>query len=186
MPPSPFPAATRPAGGGGHLVVDFDGKAVGSDHRPSAKRCCTQLYAATPRSAACCIPFAECKTVASRLFAGAGRDPPGRLRAAEGLPRQQHARNGHRRAGVRQHPGHARGRRSTLLDSQPLWGYLIDGHGLYAWGPHDGRSTPPPGGVRVPVRRRTGAAQARLPALITGGYRTVPMLQQGAGRGLLP
>ena len=22
----------------------------------------------------------------------------------------------------------------ALLDQQPLWGYLIDGHGLYAWG----------------------------------------------------
>jgi methylthioribulose-1-phosphate dehydratase len=22
----------------------------------------------------------------------------------------------------------------ALLDRQPLWGYLIDGHGLYAWG----------------------------------------------------
>jgi methylthioribulose-1-phosphate dehydratase len=22
----------------------------------------------------------------------------------------------------------------ALLDKQPLWGYLIDGHGLYAWG----------------------------------------------------
>ena len=22
----------------------------------------------------------------------------------------------------------------TLLDQQPMWGYLIDGHGLYAWG----------------------------------------------------
>ena len=22
----------------------------------------------------------------------------------------------------------------VLLDRQPLWGYLIDGHGLYAWG----------------------------------------------------
>ncbi|MDX1550792.1 MAG: class II aldolase/adducin family protein, partial [Lysobacter spongiicola] len=22
----------------------------------------------------------------------------------------------------------------ALLDSQPMWGYLIDGHGLYAWG----------------------------------------------------
>ena len=22
----------------------------------------------------------------------------------------------------------------TLLDQQPMWGYLINGHGLYAWG----------------------------------------------------
>jgi methylthioribulose-1-phosphate dehydratase len=22
----------------------------------------------------------------------------------------------------------------ALLDAGPLWGYLIDGHGLYAWG----------------------------------------------------
>ena len=22
----------------------------------------------------------------------------------------------------------------ALLDQRPLWGYLIDGHGLYAWG----------------------------------------------------
>ena len=28
----------------------------------------------------------------------------------------------------------AAGAQVALLDRQPLWGYLIDGHGLYAWG----------------------------------------------------
>ena len=39
-----------------------------------------------------------------------------------------------RQAAVVEEIGELAGWVETALDAQPMWGYLIDGHGLYAWG----------------------------------------------------
>src|SRR3546814_6067368 len=55
------------------MVVDFDGKAVGSDHRPSAEALLhTQLYRRFGDVGCVLHTHSQVQTVASRLFAGAG------------------------------------------------------------------------------------------------------------------
>src|SRR3546814_17570780 len=55
------------------MVVDFDGKAVGSDHRPSAETLLhTQLYRRFGDVGCVLHTHSQVQTVASRLFAGAG------------------------------------------------------------------------------------------------------------------
>src|SRR3546814_3852484 len=55
------------------MVVDFDGKAVGSDHRPSAEALLhTQLYRRFGDAGCVLHTHSQVQTVASRLFAGAG------------------------------------------------------------------------------------------------------------------
>ena len=55
------------------MVVDFDGRAVGSDHRPSAEtRLHTQLYARFPEIGSVLHTHSVVQTVASRVHAAAG------------------------------------------------------------------------------------------------------------------
>ena len=119
------------------MVVDLDGQAVGSDHRPSAETLLhTQLYRRDAEIGCVLHTHSHNQTVASRLFAGEGRvhlEGYELLKAFRGnathetalelpvLPNSQHM------------PTLA-AQVDTLLDHRPLWGYLIDGHGLYAWG----------------------------------------------------
>src|SRR5690606_39638893 len=61
-------------GEGDIMVVDFDGRAVGSDHRPSAETLLhTRLYRRFPEVGCVLHTHSLVQTVASRLFAGAGR-----------------------------------------------------------------------------------------------------------------
>src|SRR5690606_11243875 len=56
------------------MVVDFDGRAVGSDHRPSAETLLhTQLYRRFAEVGCVLHTHSLVQTVASRLFAGAGQ-----------------------------------------------------------------------------------------------------------------
>lgn len=118
------------------LAVDLEGRPVATDLEPSAETLLhTQLYA---RGAAGCVlhTHSRTQTVASRLFAAAGHvhiQGYELLKAFAGntthdtairipvLPNSQDMRV--LAAQVEQ-----------LLERGPLWGYLIDGHGLYAWG----------------------------------------------------
>ena len=119
------------------MVVDFEGKAVGSDHRPSAETLLhTQLYRRYPEIGCVLHTHSLVQTVASRLFAGAGHV---RLEAFE-LLKAFHGNHTHEMAidvpvfaNTQDMPTLA-AQVDALLDRQPLWGYLIDGHGLYAWG----------------------------------------------------
>ena len=119
------------------MVVDFDGKAVGSDHRPSAETLLhTQLYRRYPEIGCVLHTHSLVQTVASRLFAGAGHV---RLEGFE-LLKAFHGNSTHEMAidvpvfaNTQDMPTLA-AQVDALLDRQPLWGYLIDGHGLYAWG----------------------------------------------------
>ncbi|CTP82510.1 methylthioribulose-1-phosphate dehydratase [Xanthomonas translucens pv. arrhenatheri] len=119
------------------MVVDFDGKAVGSDHRPSAETLLhTQLYRRFPQIGCVLHTHSPVQTIASRLYAGAGHV---RLEGYE-LLKALHGNQTHETAV--ELPVFANTQDMTvlaaqvdaLLDRAPLWGYLIDGHGLYAWG----------------------------------------------------
>ena len=119
------------------MVVDFDGNAVGSDHRPSAETLLhTRLYRRFPAIGCVLHTHSQSQTVASRLYAGAGRvhlEGYELLKAFPGtstheaeldipvLPNSQDMDT-------------LAAQVDALLDRQPMWGYLIDGHGLYAWG----------------------------------------------------
>ncbi|TDK22305.1 methylthioribulose 1-phosphate dehydratase [Luteimonas aestuarii] len=119
------------------MVVDFDGKAVGSDHRPSAETLLhTQLYARFGEVGCILHTHSRNQTVASRLFAGAGRV---RLEGYE-LLKAFRGNETHETAidlpvlPNSQHMPTLAAQVDALLDAAPMWGYLIDGHGLYAWG----------------------------------------------------
>ncbi len=119
------------------MVVDFDGAAVGSDHRPSAETLLhTQLYRRFPDIGCILHTHSPTQTIASRLFADAGHvrlDGYELLKAFAGnhthemavdvpvLPNSQDMQV-------------LSAQVESLLDAGPMWGYLIDGHGLYAWG----------------------------------------------------
>lgn len=119
------------------MVVDFDGRAVGSDHRPSAETLLhTQLYRRFPEIGCVLHTHSRSQTVASRLFAGAGHV---RLEGYE-LLKAFHGNSTHEIAidvpvfpNTQDMPTLA-AQVDALLDERPMWGYLIDGHGLYAWG----------------------------------------------------
>ena len=119
------------------MVVDLDGRAVGSGHRPSAETLLhTQLYARFPEVGCVLHTHSRTKTVASRLYAGAGRV---RLEGYE-LLKAFHGNDTHEAAidlpvlpNSQDMPTLA-AQVEALLDERCMWGYLIDGHGLYAWG----------------------------------------------------
>jgi methylthioribulose-1-phosphate dehydratase len=119
------------------MVVDFDGHAVASEQRPSAETLLhTQLYKRFPDIGCVLHTHSLNQTLASRLYAGAGRirfEDYELIKAFRGqsthatvmdvpvLPNNQHIPNLSAQVDV-------------LLDGGPLWGYLIEGHGMYAWG----------------------------------------------------
>jgi methylthioribulose-1-phosphate dehydratase len=119
------------------MVVDFDGHAVASEQRPSAETLLhTQLYKRFPEIGCVLHTHSLNQTLASRLYAGAGRirfEDYELIKAFRGqsthatvmdvpvLPNNQHIPNLAAQVDV-------------LLDGGPLWGYLIEGHGMYAWG----------------------------------------------------
>ena len=119
------------------MVVDFDGNAVGSEHRPSAETLLhTQLYRRIPEIGCVLHTHSQAQTIASRLFAGAGHvhlEGYELLKAFTGntthdtgidIPVLPNTQDMHTLAA----------QVDALLDNQSMWGYLIDGHGLYAWG----------------------------------------------------
>ncbi len=119
------------------MVVDFDGHAVGSDHRPSAETLLhTQLYRRYPEIGCVLHTHSRAQTVASRLFAGASRvrlEGYELLKAFPGNTTHEAAIDLPVLANTQHMPTLA-AQVDALLDGGPMWGYLIDGHGLYAWG----------------------------------------------------
>ncbi len=119
------------------MVVDFDGRAVGSDHRPSAETLLhTQLYRRFPEIGCVLHTHSRHQTVASRLFAGQGHlrlEGYELLKAFAGNDTHEAAVDVPVFANTQDMPTLA-AQVDALLDRQCLWGYLIDGHGLYAWG----------------------------------------------------
>lgn len=119
------------------MVVDFDGNAVGSDLRPSAETLLhTQLYRRFADIGCVLHTHSQAQTIASRLYSGAGHvrlEGYELLKAFAGndthdmhvdLPVLSNSQDMHTLAA----------QVDALLDRQCMWGYLIDGHGLYTWG----------------------------------------------------
>jgi len=119
------------------MVVDYDGHAVDTDRRPSAETLLhTQLYRRFPEIGCVLHTHSPVQTIASRLFAGAGHI---RLQGYE-LLKAFHGNSTHEAAidvpvfANTQDMHTLAAQVDALLDAGPMWGYLIDGHGLYAWG----------------------------------------------------
>ncbi|MCA1713602.1 MAG: methylthioribulose 1-phosphate dehydratase [Gammaproteobacteria bacterium] len=119
------------------MVVDFDGNAVGSDHRPSAETLLhTQLYRRFAEIGCVLHTHSPVQTIASRLYAGVGHvhlEGYELLKAFAGNTTHDTGIDVPVLANSQDMPTLA-AQVDALLDRQCLWGYLIDGHGLYAWG----------------------------------------------------
>lgn len=119
------------------MVVDMDGNAVGSDHRPSAETLLhTQLYRRDADIGCVLHTHSQTQTVASRLFAGAGHVRLAGyelLKAFRGNDTHETAVDVPVLPNSQDMPALA-AQVDARLDQGPMWGYLIDGHGMYAWG----------------------------------------------------
>lgn len=119
------------------MVVDLDGQPVATTQKSSAETLLhTQLYQRFADVGCVLHTHSQVQTVASRLYAGSGHvhlEGYELLKAFRGndthetslelpvLPNSQDMRT-------------LAAQVDALLDRQAMWGYLIDGHGLYAWG----------------------------------------------------
>ena len=119
------------------MVVDMAGQAVATDHRPSAETLLhTQLYARYPDVGCVLHTHSHVQTVASRLYAAQGHvhlEGYELLKAFAGNQTHEMAVDVPVLSNT-QDMGELAEWVETLLDQQPMWGYLINGHGLYAWG----------------------------------------------------
>ena len=119
------------------MVVDLDGRPVATSQKSSAETLLhTQLYKRFADVGCVLHTHSVNQTVASRLY---GRDGAIRLSGYE-LLKAFHGNSTHEMAidlpvlpNTQDMPALA-AQVESLLDAGPLWGYLIDGHGLYAWG----------------------------------------------------
>lgn len=119
------------------MVVDFDGRPVATALRPSAETLLhTRLYRRFAEVGCVLHTHSPVQTIASRLYAAQGHV---RLQGYE-LLKALHGNTTHDTAldlpvfPNTQDMKVLAAQVDALLDKQPLWGYLIDGHGLYAWG----------------------------------------------------
>ncbi len=119
------------------MVVDFDGHGVATAHRPSAETLLhIQLYRRFPEIGCVLHTHSPVQTIASRLYAGAGHirlEGYELLKAFQGNSTHDESIDVPVFGNTQDMPTLA-AQVDALLDQQPLWGYLIDGHGLYAWG----------------------------------------------------
>ena len=119
------------------MVVDYDGKPVGTEHRPSAETLLhTQLYRRFPEVNVVLHTHSHNQTVASRLFASAGHirlEGYELLKAFAGNATHEMTLDVPVLPNSQDIPALA-AKVERLADARPLWGYLIDGHGMYAWG----------------------------------------------------
>ncbi|GAB2656904.1 methylthioribulose 1-phosphate dehydratase [Arenimonas aestuarii] len=119
------------------MVVDMAGKAVATEHRPSAETLLhTQLYARYPDVGCVLHTHSHVQTVASRLYAAQGHvhlEGYELLKALAGNQTHEMAVDVPVLANT-QDMDELASWVDALLDQQPMWGYLINGHGLYAWG----------------------------------------------------
>ena len=119
------------------MVVDLKGQPVATPQRPSAETLLhTQLYARDPGIGCVLHTHSRVQTVSSRLFAAQGHvrlEGYELLKAFAGNQTHEMAIDVPVLPNTQDMPALAE-QVERLLDAGPLWGYLIDGHGLYAWG----------------------------------------------------
>lgn len=123
-------------GPGDIMVVDLEGKPV-TDQVPSAETVLhTQLYKRLPEVGCVLHTHSLVQTVASRLYAGAGCvrfEDYELIKAFRGQSTHATAMEVAVLANNQCIPTLA-AQVDVLLDKGPMWGYLIEGHGMYAWG----------------------------------------------------
>jgi len=120
------------------MVVDMNGKAAGFPARPSAETLLhTQIYRKFGEVNAVLHTHSRVQTVASRLFATAGSL---RIEAYE-LIKAIAGNNTHETAidlpvfpNTQDMPELVARVDDWIHSGKPLYGYLIDGHGIYTWG----------------------------------------------------
>ncbi|HET6602665.1 MAG TPA: methylthioribulose 1-phosphate dehydratase [Xanthomonadaceae bacterium] len=120
------------------MVVDFDGHAVGTDLTPSAETVLhTRLYRQHPEIGCVLHTHSQVQTVASRLFARRGHVRIEGYELLKAFP----SHNTHEASiDVPVLPNTQNMQvladlvEDCLTRDTALYGYLIDGHGLYAWG----------------------------------------------------
>ena len=119
------------------MVVDFDGHPVATQSRPSAETLLhTQLYRRFPDVGCVLHTHSLVQTVASRLFA-----PQGHVRFRDYELQKAFAGNTTHDDAMdvpvfanTQDMTELAAKVNAALDKQAMWGYLIEGHGVYAWG----------------------------------------------------
>jgi len=121
------------------MVVDFEGRAVGTTARPSAETLLhTQIYRRFKEVGCVLHTHSQTQTVASRLFAEQGYVRLANyelLKAFSGNSTHAATMDVPVLPNTQDMPALA-AQVESLFDRQTLWGYLIEGHGLYAWGRH--------------------------------------------------
>lgn len=119
------------------MVVNFDGQAIASPQTPSAETLLhTQLYRRFPEVGCVLHTHSLIQTVVSRLYGGACHirfEDYELLKAFRGQTTHTTEMDLPILAN-NQHIPTLAAQVDVLLDNGPLWGYLIEGHGLYAWG----------------------------------------------------
>jgi len=119
------------------MVVDFNGSPVATEQKPSAETVLhTQLYARLPEIGCVLHTHSLAQTLASRLYAGAGHirfEEYELLKAFRGQDTHETIMDVPVLAN-NQCISTLAAQVDVLLDKGPVWGYLIDGHGMYAWG----------------------------------------------------
>ncbi len=120
------------------MLIDLDGRAVGTDARPSAETALhTQVYRRWPEMNAVLHTHSRMQSVASRLFAGDG------VIRLQGWELQKAITGYHTHESVLEIPVFSNTQHMPELVAQvdawldagkPLHAYLIDGHGIYTWG----------------------------------------------------
>jgi methylthioribulose-1-phosphate dehydratase len=122
----------------GVMVVDMQGNPVGTSARPSAEtELHTQIYARFADANAVLHTHSRTQTVASRLYAKAGVvrfDGYELQKAIAGHTSHEQAIDLPVFPNTQQMPELVEQVDAWLKSDRPLYGYLIEGHGLYTWG----------------------------------------------------
>jgi len=120
------------------MVVDMQGNPVAAPARPSAETLLhTQIYARLPDANAVLHTHSRTQTVASRLYAKAGVvrfDGYELQKAIAGHTSHEQAIALPVFPNTQQMPELVEQVDAWLKSDRPLYGYLIEGHGLYTWG----------------------------------------------------
>ena len=120
------------------MVIDMDGRAVGTTALPSAETLLhTQLYRSFSEATAVLHTHSRTQTVASRLFAGAGVirfDGYELQKAIAGHTSHEEAIELPVFPNTQDMPELVERVDAWIRADKPLYGYLIDGHGIYTWG----------------------------------------------------
>jgi len=120
------------------MVVDMQGNPVATPARPSAETALhVQIYVQFPDANAVLHTHSRTQTVASRLYAKAGVvrfDGYELQKAIAGHTSHEQAIDLPVFPNTQQMPELVEQVDAWLKSDRPLYGYLIEGHGLYTWG----------------------------------------------------